>query len=95
MVTLEQIQIKIAEAIRLSGLTQTELAKRLGIKQPTIGQYLSGRAMPALDTFANLCAVLDLDANDILCLNSQPPTASTDNRHHNVYNVTGNNNRIR
>lgn len=24
--------------------------------------------MPALDTFANLCAVLDLDANDILCV---------------------------
>lgn len=25
--------------------------------------------MPALDTLANLCAVLDLDANEILCLN--------------------------
>lgn len=24
--------------------------------------------MPALDTFANLCAVLDLDANEILCV---------------------------
>lgn len=25
--------------------------------------------MPALDTFANLCEVLDLDANEILCIN--------------------------
>ncbi len=24
--------------------------------------------MPALDTLANLCAILDLDANEILCL---------------------------
>ena len=68
MITLEQIQQRLAESIKQSGMTQTELATRLGIKQPTIGQYLSGRAMPALDTLANLCNVLDLDANYILCL---------------------------
>lgn len=67
-ITLSQIQAKLADAIKQSGLTQTELARRLNIKQPTIGQYISGRAMPALDTFANLCAVLDIDANDILCI---------------------------
>ena len=68
MIVLKQIQEKIIQSIKESGLTQTELAKRLGIKQPTVGQYLSGRAMPALDTFANLCAVLDLDPAEILCL---------------------------
>ena len=68
MITLEQIRERLAEVIRNSGMTQTELARRLGIRQPTIGQYLSGRSMPALDTFANLCKVLDVDANDILCL---------------------------
>ncbi|MBQ9482505.1 MAG: helix-turn-helix transcriptional regulator, partial [Clostridia bacterium] len=36
--------------------------KKIGVKQPTIGQYLSGRALPALDTLANLCIFLDLDA---------------------------------
>lgn len=51
--------------------------------------------MPALDTFANLCAILDIDANEILCLNNQQSTNSTDNRHHNIYNVLGNNNHIR
>lgn len=69
MIVLNQIQEKIIQSIKESGLTQTELAKKLGIKQPTVGQYLSGRAMPALDTFANLCAILDLDPAEILCLN--------------------------
>ncbi len=69
MIVLKQIQEKIIQSIKESGLTQTELAKKLGIKQPTVGQYLSGRAMPALDTFANLCAILDLDPAEILCLN--------------------------
>ena len=68
MIVLTQIHDKLAEAIRQSGLTQTALAKRLGVSQPTIGQYLSGRSMPALDTFANLCAVLDVDPAYILCL---------------------------
>ena len=68
MITLEQIRAKIVDAIKQSGLTQTELARRLGIGQQTISEYLRGKSMPALDTFANLCAVLDVDANDILCI---------------------------
>lgn len=68
MVTLDQIRARLQEAIKQSGLTQTELAKRLNIYQSAVGQYLSGRAMPALDTFANLCAVLDVEPAYILCL---------------------------
>ena len=67
MITIEQIRARIAEAIKYSGMSQTELAKKLGIKQPTVGQYLSGRALPALDTLANLCKSLDIDANYIHC----------------------------
>ena len=68
MIVQNQIQQRLAEAIRQSGMTQTEIAAKVGIKQPTVGQYLSGRSMPALDTFANLCAVLDVDPAYILCL---------------------------
>lgn len=71
MITIEQIQKRLAEAIKQSGMTQTQLAQRLGIKQPTIGQYISGRAMPALDTLANLCKILDVDTNYILCQDLQ------------------------
>ena len=68
MIKIEQIQQKIAEAIKQSGLTQTKLAHQLGISQQTVSCYLCGTKMPSLDTLANLCAVLDVDANDILCI---------------------------
>lgn len=68
MVTLDEIRKKLIEAIKQSGMTQTELAKRVGVCQQAIGQYLHQNKMPALDTFANLCAVLDVDANEILCI---------------------------
>lgn len=68
MVTLDIIRSRLIEAIKLSGIKKTELAEKLNIKPPTVSQYLSGRAMPALDTFANLCAVLDVDPSYILGL---------------------------
>ena len=67
MVTLEQIKIRLAEAIKLSGKTQAEIAKKIGVSQPSIAHYVRGDKMPALDTFANLCVVLDVDPADILC----------------------------
>ena len=67
MITLEQIQNKIAEAIKQSGMTQTAIANALNIKPTQICSYIKGRKMPALDTLANLCKLLDLDANYILC----------------------------
>lgn len=66
MITIDQIRKNVISAIKSSGLTQTELAKKLNIYQSAVNQYLSGRALPALDTFANLCVILDLDANEIL-----------------------------
>ena len=79
MSALEEIRNKIAEAIKLSGMTQTALAKRLGINQATIAHYVRGDKLPALDTLANLCLILDLDANDILCLaNGEKPNPYDD-----------------
>jgi len=68
IVTTTNIHEKLAEAIKRSGKTQTEIARLLNIDQSTVAHYVKGDRLPALDTFANLCKVLDLDANDILCI---------------------------
>ena len=69
MITLEQIKIRLSEAIRRSGKTQTEIASCLKVRQQTVSHYVNGDIMPALDTFANLCVALDVDPADILCTN--------------------------
>lgn len=68
MITIEKIQEQIALAIEHSGLSQAALAQKVGVSQQSISFYLHKQKMPSLDTFANLCVVLDLDANDILCI---------------------------
>lgn len=67
MIQEKQIQKRIAEAIKQSGFKQTELAQRLNISQSTIAHYIKGDICPSLEMFANLCQILELDTNYILC----------------------------
>ncbi|MDE6294384.1 MAG: helix-turn-helix domain-containing protein [Clostridiales bacterium] len=67
MITSEQIHARLAEAIRQSGMTQTAIAKALNITQSAVAHYIKGDIFPALDTLANLCKLLDVDTNYILC----------------------------
>lgn len=68
MVTTEEIKKTLMEALKHSDMKQEELAQKIGVSQSMISHYASGRKMPALDTLSRLCAVLDLDANEILCV---------------------------
>ena len=72
---MREIEIKISENIRREiescGKSKTQIAKELGISKPTLSQYLSGRIMPSLPTFAKLCKVIDCSADYILDINGQ------------------------
>ncbi len=68
MVTTQDISEKLAEAILQGGTTQTELAQKIGVRQQQISSYIKGHTLPSLDTLSRLCTALDLDANEILCV---------------------------
>lgn len=68
MITINHIQKALKEALQQQPFTQAELALKIGVSQSMISHYLSGRKLPALDTLSRLCTVLDLDANEILCV---------------------------
>lgn len=64
------LSYKISENIRReiegSGKSKTEIAKALGVSNPTVSQYCSGRAQPTLATLSRLCNFLDCSADEIL-----------------------------
>ena len=62
------IKKRLIEEIKNSGLSATEIAKRIGVSPEMITQYRTTKKLPKLDTFAKLCKDLDLDANYILGL---------------------------
>ncbi len=68
MIELKDIQKRLREEIRSSHLTQKQIAERLGVNPSTISKYLRLDKFPAIDTFANLCEVLDVSADEILGL---------------------------
>lgn len=68
MIVQSEISERLAEAIEQSGLPQKEIAAKLQICQQMISSYKNKQKLPSLETFANLCAVLDVDADYILCL---------------------------
>lgn len=70
MITLKEIQKRLREEIKNSNLSQKEIADKLGINPSTVSKYLRLDKFPSLDTFANLCKILDVSADDILGLNN-------------------------
>lgn len=68
MITIQEIQNRLREAIKYSNVSQKELAEKLGINPSTVSKYMRKDKYPSLDTFANICEILDLSADDILGL---------------------------
>ena len=62
----EIISKNLKEEIEQSGKTKSEIAKAIGVSNPTISQYLSGRIQPSLSTLSKLCTFLNCSADDIL-----------------------------
>lgn len=67
MATLKQIRERLTKAFEPGGSAQTEPAEKLKVSPSTISHYLRGDKMPALDTLANLCLILDVSPAYILC----------------------------
>ncbi|MDE7084301.1 MAG: helix-turn-helix domain-containing protein [Clostridia bacterium] len=67
---LKNIQERLREAIKLSGIPQKDLATAVGVSSQTISKYMRRNIFPALDTFAKLCKALDADPAYILGLSN-------------------------
>lgn len=57
---------KISQRRKLQGLTQTELAERVGITQPFLAEIEKGRKRPSLEVLEKLCDRLGCSADYLL-----------------------------
>ena len=61
---LNQITMKAARVNR--GLTQAEMAKRMGRSQNTVMAWERGDKMPKADEFQRYCSICGCDITDVL-----------------------------
>ena len=64
-------QIKIGKFIatrrKAQGLTQMQLAERLGITDRAVSKWETGKSLPDASIMLELCAILGITVNDLLC----------------------------
>ena len=59
-------QHRLGQAYYHSGLTQLELAARLGASRPTVAHYLNGDSVPDAYALARLGIILDVSTDWLL-----------------------------
>ena len=58
----------IRAARRAAGVTQVELAAKLGVNQKDVSRWEQGKQIPSTETLTKLCKFLDVSADNILGL---------------------------
>lgn len=66
---MDQIKIGkfIAECRKKENLTQVQLAEKLGITDRAVSKWENGRSMPDASNMLDLCSILKISVNDLLC----------------------------
>ena len=66
---MDQIKIGsfIAERRKLKSLTQAQLAEKLNITDRAVSKWERGRSLPDAAIMLELCEILDITVNDLLC----------------------------
>lgn len=66
---MDQIKIGrfIAECRKKNGLTQMQLAEKLNITDRAVSKWENGKSMPDSSIMLDLCHILQISVNDLLC----------------------------
>ena len=60
--------IRFSEALKNANLSQTQLAKSVGISKQCISDFKNGKSFPGMQTLRLLCKYLDESADYLLVL---------------------------
>lgn len=70
MVDIDMTEIgkRIKELRSELGLSQAQLAEKIGVAQNTVAQYESGKSKISIDVLVNLAKVFEISTDYILCI---------------------------
>ena len=68
MIRVADIQKRIIECLKNSTITKSELSRKLNISTSAISQIANGKILPSLETLANICTILDVKSDYLLCI---------------------------
>lgn len=61
-----QFAIKLSAIMKERGISQTQLAYALRVKQNTVSQWTSGKREPDFDTFIKICIIFNVSPHEML-----------------------------
>jgi len=66
---MDQLKIGkfISEKRKAKGMTQAQLAEKLGITDRAVSKWETGKSMPDVSLMLELCSLLGITVNDLLC----------------------------
>ena len=71
MTRLDLIKKRLSNELKNCGMTQNQLAKKINTTQSCIAHYIRGDIVPSIDTLAEICYILEIDANEMLCIDNR------------------------
>lgn len=61
MANTDLIKNRLKDAIKQSGISQSALSRQLSLSPSCIAHYVKGDILPSLETFTDICKILDVD----------------------------------
>ena len=66
----KELGLRITESLQKRGITQRELATRIGVTEAVISRYISGEREPKPDVLANIATALSTTSDYLLGIES-------------------------
>lgn len=67
----ESVRSRIEERLRALGMTQRDLAARLGVSEVTVSRWLSGERNPSIETLSKIADALGTDTSYLFASDSR------------------------
>lgn len=59
---------RLLECMQVSGITQSELAKRIGMSKSVVNEYCTGKKKPSIEVLVEICKALNESSDYLLGL---------------------------